>query len=135
DGLYHRVLDGDVLQKVESGGMFVCDDPATDQTRLESGELTATGPMYGHRMREPRPGSEAAVREAEVLAGEEIELNSFRHLGKLALGTRRPLGVGLGKCMVRVAEGALEVGFELAAGAYATAVMREVIKGESDFPE
>jgi tRNA pseudouridine13 synthase len=135
DRLFATVLDGDLLQKRDTGGMFVCDNIVADQERLARMEVTITGPMYGHRMRSPRPGSHAAERERELLAEEGLELSSFRHLGKLALGARRPLSMQVGSPSLRLlAEGALEVGFELPAGAYATAVMRELMKGENNFP-
>jgi tRNA pseudouridine13 synthase len=50
DGLYARVLAGDVLHKL-GGGMFTCEDAATDEARLHAGELVVTGPMFGDRMR------------------------------------------------------------------------------------
>jgi tRNA pseudouridine13 synthase len=135
DRLFDRVLAGDILQKRASGGLFASDQPAVDQARLEAGEVVPTGPMFGHRMKSPPEGSEARAREDVVLAVEELALADFARAGKLAQGTRRPLAVDLGETVVAVVDSeAIELRFELPAGAYATAVLREVIKGPDEFP-
>jgi tRNA pseudouridine13 synthase len=109
--------------------MFASDDPATDQHRLEDGELAITGPMFGHKMRCPPNGSEAGAREDSLLAEEGIELASFARMGKLATGTRRPYSVDLGQIGVEPAgERAIALSFRLPAGSYATVVAAEVVK-------
>jgi tRNA pseudouridine13 synthase len=126
---YDRVLPGDVLQKVASGGLFASEQPEVDQPRLAAGEVVPTGPMYGHRMRAPTPDTAAAALEAEILAEGDISLADFARAGKLAEGTRRAIAVPLGATAVRpLPDGAIELSFELPAGAYATAVVREVVK-------
>lgn len=127
DGLYARVITGDLLRKVETGGIFETADPTADQPRLDVGELSPTGPMYGHAMRAPTPGTEAARRETALLEEEHLTLDDFARV-KLAEGTRRPIGVPLGDPAVRAADGALELVFTLPAGAYATVVAEEVMK-------
>jgi tRNA pseudouridine13 synthase len=130
------VLPGDVLQKRDGrfavsagGGLFVCSDPVQDQERMEAGEVVPTGPMFGHRMKPAAPGSPAAAREEALLAAEELSLASFAPAGKLAEGTRRAIAVTLAEVTVRIVdEASIEVGFALPAGAYATAVLRELIK-------
>ncbi|HTM20629.1 MAG TPA: tRNA pseudouridine(13) synthase TruD [Kofleriaceae bacterium] len=129
DGLYRAVLAGDVLQKRATGGVFVCADPDTDGARLAAGELVVTGPMFGHAMRRPAPGSPAETREDAVLADAGIELAAFGRAGKLAEGTRRAAAVDLGEPAARPAgPHAVELCFDLPAGAYATAVLREIIE-------
>lgn len=128
DGGYRRVLEGDILAK-ESGASFATTDPPVDQARLEAGELIPTGPMFGHSMRQPADGTEAAAREAAILAEEGITLGSFRRLGQIAPGARRPIAVRLEGAAVRPVEpDAIAIEFDLPAGAYATAVLREVMK-------
>ena len=134
DGLYRRVLAGDLLQK-RSGGMFECTEPEVDQARLDDGELAPTGPMFGSKMRGPSAGTAAFEREHAVLEAESLEPSSFRPLGKLALGARRPIGVPLGDVGASAladSDRAVEVRFSLPAGAYATAVLREIIKPDDD---
>jgi len=130
EGLYRAVLAGDVLHK-RGGGMFVSDDPATDQARLAAGELVVTGPMFGDRMRLPGDASPALAREAEVLARAGIPREAFSSVRALAEGTRRDAAVEVaGATVAAVDPSTLEVGFALPGGAYATAVMREVMKGD-----
>jgi tRNA pseudouridine13 synthase len=138
---YDQILSGDVLQKRDSGGIFCSDEVSVDQKRLEAGEVCITGPMFGHRMRTPTPQSPAAELEEELLRGEGIEAKSFAHLGKIALGTRRALAVipeNVGALPWQSAENpdanAIRVSFSLPAGSYATAIMRELIKGPTPFP-
>jgi tRNA pseudouridine13 synthase len=130
DGLYRAVLAGDVLHK-RGGGMFVCEDPETDQARLAAGELVVTGPMFGDRMRMPADASPALDREAEVLARAGIPREAFSSVRALAEGTRRDAAVEVAGATVAPVDGStIEVAFALPGGAYATAVMREVMKSD-----
>ncbi|HEX8107912.1 MAG TPA: tRNA pseudouridine(13) synthase TruD, partial [Kofleriaceae bacterium] len=132
DGLYRAVLAGDVLHK-RGGGMFVCDDPATDQARLAAGDLVVTGPMFGDRMRMPGTASPALAREAEVLARAGIPREAFspQRVRALAEGTRRDAAVEVAGATVAPVDGStIEIAFALPGGAYATAVMREVMKSD-----
>jgi tRNA pseudouridine13 synthase len=128
DGLYARVLAGDVLHKA-GGGQFVCTDPTLDEPRLLAGELVVTGPMFGDRMRAPADGSPAAAREAATLEAANLLPGAFATVRSIAEGTRRDASITVGDPTVRDLEpGAIEVAFSLPGGAYATAVMREVMK-------
>lgn len=132
DGLYRAVLAGDVCHK-KGGGMFTSDDPATDGARLVAGELVVTGPMFGDKMRRPTEGSIAAEREAAVLAAAGLTADSFAPVRALAEGTRRDAAIEVADGRVTAGDPAAdgetyEVAFALPGGAYATAVMREVMK-------
>ncbi|HUH01208.1 MAG TPA: tRNA pseudouridine(13) synthase TruD [Kofleriaceae bacterium] len=132
DGLYRRVIEGDLLQKTDTGGIFASEDPAGDQGRLDRGEVVPTGPMFGHRMKAPPAGSAAGAREAAILAAEGLTEPDFARAGKLASGTRRAYAIALGETDARAIEDrAIEVSFELPAGAYATTVLREIVKGSN----
>lgn len=135
DGLYRDVLAGDVLHKT-TGGMFTSDDPVTDTERLRAGELVLTGPMFGVEMRRPPDGTPAAAREDAILAAAGLSRESFAQVRKLAEGTRRNATIHVRDARVH-AEGpsTLEVAFTLPGGAYATAVMREVMKQLDYTPE
>ena len=136
DGLYRAVVAGDVCHK-RGGGMFTSEDPATDQARLAAGELVVTGPMFGDKMRRPTEGSIAAEREAAVLAAAGLTADSFHAVRSFAEGTRRDAAIEVMRWQVTAdaepagpaADGeTYEVAFALPGGAYATAVMREVMK-------
>ena len=119
DGLYTRVVAGDILHKV-GGGQFTCEDPAADEPRLLAGELCVTGPMFGARMRRPPEGTTAAAREAAIL---DLPLDAIDE------GTRRDASIDVRDWTIEpIAPDAIEVCFTLPGGAYATTVMREVMK-------
>jgi tRNA pseudouridine13 synthase len=135
-GTYRTVQAGDVLVKVQSGGQFVCEDPAVDQPRLETGEVAPSGPMFGGKMREPTPGSPAASAEAAALAAFGLAAADFARARQLD-GTRRPLGVPFVEPPSAEAmpdQGGMRLTFALPAGAYATVVAREIMKNDCDVP-
>ncbi|HLL25923.1 MAG TPA: tRNA pseudouridine(13) synthase TruD [Kofleriaceae bacterium] len=127
DGLYARVLAGDVLHKV-GGGMFTCEDPSVDEARLVAGELVVTGPMFGVEMRQA--AGPAGEREDAILAAAGLARDSFAKVARIAEGTRRDATISVGDPSVRTSDTGIEVAFALPAGAYATAVMRELMKNE-----
>jgi len=128
DGLYARVIAGDILHK-KGGGQFTCEDPSIDEPRLLAGELSITGPMFGDRMRAPTDGSPAAEREQRILAAAGLTAGSFSTVRAIAEGTRRDAAIEVAAPAVRTVEpGVIEVAFSLPGGAYATAVMRELMK-------
>jgi tRNA pseudouridine13 synthase len=132
DGLYSTVLTGDVLHKV-GGGMFTCEDAAIDTPRLVAGEVVLTGPMYGDQMRRATEGSPAGEREDKILADAGLARDSFAAVRAIAEGTRRDATITVGAPTVIEVDNAgtghaIEVTFTLPGGAYATAVMREVMK-------
>lgn len=132
DGLYRTAIAGDLLHKV-GGGMFACDDPATDTARLAAGELVVTGPMFGDRMRHPADATPAAAREAAILARHELTRASFAAVRAIAEGTRRDATIAVGDVAVTAVDGStLDVAFTLPGGAYATVVMREVMKDQAE---
>ncbi len=134
DGLATTVLAGDLLQKLATGGMFASADPAVDQARLDAGELVITGPMFGATMRAPLPDSPAWLREAATLAEVGLATDAFVPIANLAPGTRRAAAIHLGQPEVAVvAPDAISVSFSLPAGAYATAILRELQKHPEGF--
>ena len=133
DGLVRRVIEGDWLEKTATGGSFSTTDPATDLARVGAGEIVVTGPMYGWKLRGSPAGTEAAAREAAVLADAGLTLESFRPAGDLAPGTRRPIAIAITDATCTPSgEDSIVVRFTLPSGAYATAVMREIMKPETD---
>lgn len=132
DGLYRSALAGDVMHK-RGGGLFDCAEPDVDGPRLLAGEITPTGPMFGERMRRPGEGTAAAAREAAILEAAGLPPDGFARVRALAEGTRRDAAIPLTGIAVAAADdGTLEVAFALPGGAYATAIMREVMKVEPE---
>lgn len=128
DGLYRRALAGDVMHK-RPGGLFDCTEPDVDTPRIGAGEIVPTGPMFGVTMRAPAPGSEAATREQAILEAAGLTRESWAAVRAIAEGTRRDAAIPVGEpAVARGPDGTLEVAFALPAGAYATVVMREIMK-------
>jgi tRNA(Glu) U13 pseudouridine synthase TruD len=87
--LLATVLEGDVLAKVETGGLFTSTDPIVDGERLARGELAITGPMFGSRTMSPPAGTAAAALDDDVLALADVRVEALHALRRAALGTRR----------------------------------------------
>jgi tRNA pseudouridine13 synthase len=132
DGAYRSVIAGDLLQKRFTGGMFATTSPAEDQPRMDAGEIVVTGPMFGHRMRGPEAGTAAGEREAEILAWAGVAASDFSRVGALGEGTRRHLAIAItDPTVTATGDDVIDVSFSLPAGAYATVVMREVMKTDA----
>lgn len=133
EGLLHRIVDGDVMQRWETGGVFasISNDLAFNQSRLEMRQIVPTGPMFGHKMFQPVPGSPSAAREQALLAGSGVDPAVFDQFGKLAMGTRRPLIVRVEGMSARQSGDSLTVSFSLPSGSYATVLLDEVMKPEA----
>ncbi|MGZ3437968.1 MAG: tRNA pseudouridine(13) synthase TruD [Polyangia bacterium] len=134
DALVDQPLAGDVLKKTDTGGRFTVDDTpaALDDARgrLAARAVVVTGPMLGHKMMSPPPGTPSRAREDALLASEGIDAESFKVLGRLAEGTRRPLLVPVEGAAVRAGDTADAIVLELTLppGAYATVLLAEVTK-------
>jgi tRNA pseudouridine13 synthase len=121
-----RALPGDLMRKTDTGGLFVCREPEVDQPRVERGKIVATGPIFGWKMQ--RPDGEVDRAEQAVLAAEGLTLDSFRRLGSIAEGTRRPFAVPVSEARWSVEGATVELTFTLPAGSYATVLLDEVMK-------
>lgn len=136
DGLFATAIDGDVLKKRATGGLFVCEDPATDAQRVRAGEVDPAGPLPGHAIFAAR--GEALRREEGVLADAKVDPAWFAAGGEEMEGARRPYRVAVEDLAVaREGPDVLAVTFALPKGSYAVAVLREITKtdvSEADFP-
>lgn len=121
EGLLGRALDGDVLVKEDSGGLFVSEDLASDQPRVDRFEVSPTGPIPGKKMVSPR--AESGQREEEVLVALGLSADLFSG----ETGTRRPLRARLGEWGVEPDSDGIWITFACEAGCYATALVRELI--------
>jgi len=132
DGLFAAALAGDVMKKLDTGGLFTCEDPAADGPRVARFEISPAGPMFGHALR-PAAG-EALAREERILAGDEMTLADFARGGGEAEGTRRAARLRV-EVAIEPLAGGYRTSFELPKGSYATVVMRELVKSEAELPE
>ncbi len=138
DGTWTTPLEGDVLQKEDSGGLFLCADVQADRERAARGEISPTGPMVGIKMRAPTHAPLAL--ETEVTndwLGEAFDLASVRQLGE---GARRPLRTLVRELRIEVEETGSDRGeqrpsvrvyFVLPRGAYATTVLATAVDSDT----
>jgi tRNA pseudouridine13 synthase len=126
-GAFAQVQRGDVLAKVESGGIFRCTEPEIDQARYDRFEISITGPIFGVEMNAPE--GEPGLWEAEALQSAELTVDDFKRVRKIAMGTRRPLRVPVRRVGTEMRGEELLLTFELPSGSYATVLLDEVVKG------
>ena len=131
DRLLQTVLEGDVMEVLESGGKFVVEDVLREQARLDQRELSVTGPMFGVKMLSPR--GVPAERESRLLAESGLKLDHFEKFSQLLSGARRAMTIRPQNLTCCEVEGGIRFEFELPSGVYATTLLREVMKlDESD---
>jgi tRNA pseudouridine13 synthase len=126
-----RLIDGDVAYKHENGACFPVPVAEVEQARCTAFEISPTGPLVGYRM--TWPDGQPREMEQAALAAVELKPEDFRQSGKLRIkGARRPLRVKPKD--VELAGGVDEFGphitvaFTLPSGAFATVLLREIMK-------
>ena len=126
DGLFDTAIEGDVLRKRDSGGLFV--GSAADAPRVRAQKIDPAGPLPGHSIF--AAAGEALAREEAVLREAQVEAAWFKAGGDEAQGARRPYRIPLEDARVEaLPDSALALSFSLPKGSYALTVLREVIKG------
>ena len=125
-GTFAKALVGDVLKKNVTGGEFVCEDAVLDQPRVDSLEVSPTGPLFGPEMR--RPTGEVDALEEAVLTEEGINRELFVAGGNETMGARRLLRIAVELESAQAEGDVLELAFSLPAGSYATVLLRELLK-------
>lgn len=127
-GAFDRLLCGDVAKKTATGGMFEVEDVAVEQPRYAAHEINFTAPLYGPQMWAAK--DEAGALEDEVLAAAPVTMAHFAQAR--VEGTRRPGRLLVPDLALRVRDDALVASFTLTKGAFATIVMRELMKVDDD---
>ena len=121
-GLYEVVLTGERAQRHDSGGMFVVEDAAAESERARRLEISAALPLFGKKAR--ISDGDAGVLEERVLSEFGLEYAQFRSIP----GARRISRLRLDDAALTAADDGYALEFTLPKGAYATAVMRELMK-------
>ena len=128
-----KVFAGDLMKKHDSGGLFIATDLEDTQARADAWEISATGPMFGAKMRWPE--GEARVREEALLHEVGLTLDQLGKWKRVAPGTRRLVRIPVPKIGVRVSDNTVNLDFTLPAGSYATILVREILKPDAQPPK
>jgi tRNA pseudouridine13 synthase len=121
-GSYTRLLPGDIAKKHDTGGLFLVADPAAEQPRADRLEISATGPIWGKKMK--KPGDAAAALEEKILRSQGLAPDVFHKQP----GSRRSLRVVLRELTLLQEPDGLRLDFFLPKGSYATVLLDEIMK-------
>lgn len=123
-----RIFVGDWATKLENGACFQVEDAEKEQPRVDRFEISPTGILFGSRVSwasgEPGRIEEAVIAEAGTTRDTLVaaaKACGFR-------GERRALRVRLGELGWSLEGSVLTLAFSLPPGAYATSLLRELMK-------
>jgi tRNA pseudouridine13 synthase len=126
-GNLDEIMTGDLACKHINGACFLVEDAQAEQGRAAAFEISATGPMFGCKMKR----AEGAVGELEqnILEQSGLHLHLFDLPGGLRMeGERRPLRVPVGDLSWSASGDTVTLEFSLPKGSYATSLVRELMK-------
>ena len=121
---FDRILAGDLAKKTDTGGMFVVEDVTAEQPRFDQRQITYTGPLFGYEMRQPE--NEAAVLESEIMSASPVTTADWRK--HRVSGNRRAGCLFLEPVDLQPHPQGFILRFFLPKGAYATILLREIMK-------
>lgn len=123
-----KVIVGDWAMKSDNGACFQVEDAEKEQSRADRFEISPTGILFGSRVSwangEPGRIEEAVIAEAG--ATKEGLIAAAKACG--FRGERRALRVPLAELEWSLGGNTLTLSFSLPPGAYATSVLRELMK-------
>ena len=118
-GLWMRAIEGDVMVKHASGGMFTVEDVEAETPRVERLEISPTGLLPGRRTEIATSLEQDAIADCSLTPDD---------ISKLSTGTRRVLRFPLDPSaqIDEVAPDAYRLQITLPSGAFATVVLDEL---------
>jgi tRNA pseudouridine13 synthase len=123
-----RIFVGDWAMKSDNGACFLVEDAEKEQPRADRFEISPTGILFGSRVSwasgEPGQIEEAVIAEAETT--KETLVASAKACG--FRGERRALRIPLAELEWSLSGDVLTLSFSLPPGAYATSLLRELMK-------
>lgn len=126
--LFGRVVTGDWAKKRDTGGVFMVEDADAESPRAQAGDISATLPLYGKKVKVS--SLEAGTLENEALTHFGLTWADFT----ARKGSRRPSRIFLEDASLTPEPDGFTLAFALPKGAFATSVLREVTKIEVDEP-
>ncbi|MDD2758679.1 MAG: tRNA pseudouridine(13) synthase TruD [Methylomonas sp.] len=128
---WNRAVPGDILQLDQSHSVFRADQIDTAlANRVETGDIHPTGAMLGKG--DNRPGGDAQELEQRIISMQTELADGLLKSGLEA--DRRALRVKPINLLWQFEDSQLRLSFELPAGSYATALLREIVVIERDGP-
>jgi tRNA pseudouridine13 synthase len=123
-----RMLVGDWAMKMDNGACFPVEDAGQEQPRADRFEISPTGILFGSRV-SWATGEPGAIEEA-VVADEGSTPERLVEAARVCgfRGERRSVRVPLTDLEWSLEGSVLRLGFSLPPGAYATSVLRELMK-------
>ncbi len=125
-GLFDKLLKGDIAKKYDTGGLFEVEDEVKEQKRYDNHEISFTAPIYGYKMWEA--AADSGELEQKILSEQGMSLEKLR-LAKIK-GTRRLGRLLIKDLLIESKPEGLLLTFSLPKGAFATNVLREIMKTE-----
>jgi tRNA pseudouridine13 synthase len=126
---FDRVMTGDLAWKHDNGACFLVEDADREAERAQRFEISPSGPLFGCKIK--LPAGQPLAMEEEALQAEGLTPTDFDLPGGLRLeGERRPMRVQLGAPDMQSDVDGVVLEFSLPKGAYATSVLREIMKSE-----
>ena len=123
--LFDDVVLGDWAKKVDTGGVFKV-ETETESERAKRFEISATLPLYGKKVHV----SEMRAGELETQALDYYNLRWANFTGRR--GDRRLSRLPLNKVDLKPENDGYTISFDLQKGAFATSILREIMKTEVD---
>lgn len=118
---------GDLAMIHASGGVFLVEDLTREGPRATSGEVSATGPIFGSKTLAPAGAPAQREREALAAAGLDPDAPIPSLRGLKLRGSRRALRMLPTHTRVARTGDALTLAFTLPPGSYATVLLEEVL--------
>ncbi|MDF0665378.1 MAG: tRNA pseudouridine(13) synthase TruD [Nitrospira sp.] len=126
-----KVFAGDWAMKSDNGACFQVEDAEKEQSRADRFEISPTGILFGSRVSwaNGEPGTIEETVIAEAGATKESLVAAAKACG--FRGERRALRVPLAELEWSLSGDTLSLSFSLPPGAYATSVLRELMKADA----
>jgi tRNA pseudouridine13 synthase len=123
-----RMLVGDWAMKMDNGACFPVEDAAGEQPRADRFEISPTGILFGSRV--SWASGEPGEVEKDVVVDQGLTPERLVEAAKACgfRGERRSLRVPLAELEWSLEASVLRLAFGLPPGAYATSVLRELMK-------
>jgi len=125
---WNQAIPGDVFMFPDSHSFFSAELDARTLQRIADCAIHPSGPLWG---KGENPAGEQALRIEQAVAGQYREFAAGLEAEGMEIA-RRPLRLMASDLRSSLADDVLELGFELPAGAYATTVLREVVRFSGD---